>query len=71
MGDGLVNGQLWIYSYVPVADMSKINPFYLELTTGFQENVYIKKNKLIIPYGSQGLFDEYAYFDGRFHQGTN
>ncbi|MET3697129.1 hypothetical protein SAMN05877753_1058 [Bacillus oleivorans] len=67
IGDGLVNGQMWIFKYHEIT-RNDVTPYELLLTQSFQENVYIDENKVIIPYGSQGLFNEYTFFDGKFHE---
>ncbi|CAN7747491.1 stalk domain-containing protein [Paenibacillus sp. LjRoot56] len=65
-GDGLVTGHVWVFSYTSVSDVSKINPLKLELSEMIQQKVELDKNKLIIPYGSVGLFNEYDYTNGHF-----
>ena len=66
IGDNLVTGQVWVYSYHEVDDISKINPFYMEMTASYQSKIWIEKNKILIPYGSQGLFDEYVWYEDGF-----
>jgi hypothetical protein len=66
IGDNLVNGQVWVYSYHQVDDLSKVNPFHLEMTSYYQSKIWIEKNKIMIPYGSQGLFDEYVWYEDSF-----
>ena len=68
IGDNLSYGQVWIYSYHEVDDILKINPFHLELTKSFQDQIRINKNKIQIPYGSQGLFEEYVWVEDGFYQ---
>jgi len=65
-GDGIVLGHVWVFSYTSVSDVTKINPFKLELSELTQEKVSLEKNKMVIPYGGQGLFTEYDYTNGHF-----
>ncbi|MFC5449073.1 stalk domain-containing protein [Paenibacillus aestuarii] len=66
VGDQLINGHVWVFSYTSVSDTSKINPMKLELSEPIQEKVELDKNKVVIPYGSQGLFTEFDYTNGHF-----
>jgi hypothetical protein len=70
IGNGF-EGHFWIYSYTEVADASKFNPFTLELTRYFQSKVRIQDNEVIIPIGSQGLFDAFYWFQNSFFQKAN
>jgi len=59
--DGLIEGGVWVFSYTEVANKAKVNPFRQEMFEMTQGQVQIQGNKIDIPYGSQGLFDEYLY----------
>jgi len=66
IGDNLTTGQVWVYSYHKVDDILKINPFHMEMTGLFQDKIWIDKDKIMLPYGSQGLFDEYVWHEDGF-----
>lgn len=69
IGDNLITGQVWVYSYHNVDDILKINPFHMEMTGLYQDKIWIDKDKIILPYGSQGLFEEYVWHeDGFLHR---
>lgn len=65
-GDKLTNLNIWVFSYTHVDNIKKINPFRQELATSGQSIVYLDKNEILLPYGSQGLFDSYKYVDKNF-----
>ena len=68
IGDSLTIGQVWVYSYHKVDDILKTNPFHMEMTGSFQDKIWIDEDKIMIPYGSQGLFEEYVWHgDGFLH----
>ncbi|MBC6972775.1 hypothetical protein H9I32_10345 [Bacillus sp. Xin] len=66
IGDNLTDGQIWVYSYHPVDDILKINPFHLEMTDYYQRKIIINKDTISLPYGSQGLFNEYVWHKNSF-----
>jgi hypothetical protein len=68
IGDGLVEGELWIFKYNHNLVDSDTNPYQLLLTETFQEKVLIDDNKLMIPIGSQGYVDMYTFIDGEFKE---
>jgi len=68
IGDGLIHGEVFVYSYHKVDDIKKIYPFHLELKEYFQEKVLIENNKILLPYGSQGLFEEFTWYEDGFMQ---
>lgn len=70
-GDGLINLNVWVFSYTHVENVKKINPFRMELATYGQSNIYLDKNEIIFPYGSQGLYDSYKYVDKEFLKPIN
>lgn len=59
--DEIVDGHVWIFSYTEVANKKKVNPFRQEFTEYTQGEVVIDGSHIYIPYGSQGLFEEYLY----------
>jgi hypothetical protein len=67
-GDGLVESYAWVFSYNKVDDPSQLNPFVQKLKVTGQTRILVEKNKLLVPYGSQGLFEEYAYVDKQFYK---
>ena len=68
IGDGLFRGQVWVYSYHKVDDIHKIYPLHLELKEYFQNKVWIEDNKFLLPYGSQGLFEKFTWYEDGFMQ---
>lgn len=66
IGDNLIEGQFWIFSYQSVDDFRYYNPLKLELTGYYQEKIYIDGKKVIIPIGSQGQSDEYVWTNNGF-----
>lgn len=40
----------------------------MELTSVYQEKIWVENEKLMIPYGSQSLFDEYIWYNDGFLQ---
>lgn len=59
--DELVEGGVWVFSYTEVANKAKVNPFHQEMFEHTQGEVFIEGNKIMIPYGGQGLYEEYLY----------
>lgn len=61
VGDGFSSLETLIYKFVP--DSSDL--FELHGRIGGQQKMYIdiKKGNIVAPYGSQGLYDEYIYWD--------
>ncbi|BBI34022.1 hypothetical protein [Cohnella abietis] len=67
-GDGLIDMNLWVFSFTHVDNFKKINPIRQELATSAQSYVVIDNSEIFIPYGSQGLFDSFKYVDQEFMQ---
>ncbi|MCC0566764.1 hypothetical protein [Brevibacillus borstelensis] len=67
-GDGLLESYAWVFSYNKGADPNKINPFVQDLKVTGQTRILVEQNKLLIPFGSQGLYEEYAYVDKQFYK---
>ncbi|BBI33462.1 protein kinase family protein [Cohnella abietis] len=59
--DGIIKGGVWVFSYTKIRNKEKVNPFRQELFEQTQGKVSIVNNKITIPYGSQGLYNEYLY----------
>lgn len=57
---------VWVFAYNFIALENGESPLDLIFYTTGQGEVHIEDDKLILPYGSQGLFDEYRYIEGAF-----
>jgi hypothetical protein len=69
VGDGLVNLNVNIFKFIaPINQLNASKEENWKLIGNFQgqEQIIIENNKISVPYGSQGLFDEYIYSNGKF-----
>jgi Effector-associated domain 11 len=70
-GDHLIDLHINIFKYhAPQSAAAIERPQNYELVARLQgqENSVLEGNKIILPFGSQGLFEEYAWVDGKFVQ---
>lgn len=70
-GNQLFDATIWVFSFHKVDNYQKINPMVVELLTDGQQYIAIEGNKMIVPFGSQGLFNSYYYFNQMFMQTVN
>lgn len=57
----------WVFSYTPVGDFTKVNPFHLEASSFMQSRIWLDKNKLLVPIGGNYNIDsELAWTDHSF-----
>jgi hypothetical protein len=61
-------GYTLIFSVVEIGATNKINPFVIEIKHDFQQHLIMNDNELRIPYGSQGAYDSYFWFEDNFYQ---
>lgn len=59
---------VWVFGYNFVALENGTAPLELLLNVEGQADIYVNSNSITLPYGSQGLFDEYIYDNGAFTQ---
>lgn len=59
---------VWVFGYNFVASENGESPLDLMLSAEGQSDLNISNNKIILPFGSQGLFEEYEYSKGAFHK---
>ncbi|MNP51768.1 hypothetical protein D3C76_1461150 [compost metagenome] len=64
--DGLLETYIWVYSYNYTFSEQGTSPLELIWYSEGQSDVVLEGDKIILPYGSQGLFDEYAYSNNTF-----
>ncbi|MCT1398102.1 hypothetical protein M4D81_03690 [Paenibacillus sp. p3-SID867] len=57
---------VWVFGYNFVALEYGTSPLELLMNAEGQSDIYISNNKITLPYGSQGLFEEYTYTNGIF-----
>lgn len=57
---------VWVFGYNFVALENDMTPLDLLLHAEGQSDINIIDNKITLPYGSQGLFEEYIYSNGAF-----
>lgn len=63
-----IGGVCSVFSYTDVSNKTKVNPLNQELCVEAQRMIAVDGNKLIVPIGSQGLFNLYKYDEGIFYQ---
>ncbi len=69
VGDGLVNLNVNVFKFIaPLNQLNASKEENWKLIGNFQgqEQIIIENKKISVPYGSQGLFDEYIYSNGKF-----
>jgi len=66
VSDGLVETYFWIFSYDFIALEYGDNPLMPIFYGEGQSDLIIEDNTLTVPYGSQGLFEEYIYSNSEF-----
>lgn len=67
ISDNASIGRYWVFSYIPVADIRKINPFHLELAGYMQDKIWIEENKLLVTIGGSNRIEgQYEWFNGKF-----
>jgi hypothetical protein len=69
VGDGLVNLNVNVFKFIaPKNQLNASKEENWKLIGDFQgqEQIIIENKKISVPYGSQGLFDEYIYSNGKF-----
>lgn len=64
--DGLLETYVWVYSYNYIFSEQGTSPLELIWYSEGQSDVVLEGDKIILPYGSQGLFDEYVYSNNTF-----
>lgn len=57
---------VWVFGYNFVALENGTSPLELLLNVEGQSDVILEGNKILLPFGSQGLFDEYVYNNNAF-----
>ncbi|MGZ9585869.1 hypothetical protein [Paenibacillus marinisediminis] len=57
---------VWVFGYNFVALENGTSPLELLMSAEGQSDIQISNNKITLPYGSQGLFEEYTYSNGTF-----
>lgn len=71
IGDGFSQGKFWVFGYSSVENVSATNPMNLLLAAYFQSSINLEDNVLMVPIGSQGLFEEYLYQNNKFYFSNN
>ncbi|MGN7414601.1 hypothetical protein [Paenibacillus sp. SAF-068] len=64
--DRLLETYVWVYSYNYIFSETDTSPLELVWYGEGQSDVVLKGNTISLPYGSQGLFDEYIFSTGTF-----
>lgn len=67
IGDGLVDLAVMVFSYHP-ADSLRTQSWTLDGSFYGQEHVFVEQDRLIMPIGSQGLYEQYNWANGRFNK---
>ncbi|MGG3740543.1 hypothetical protein [Paenibacillus chibensis] len=57
---------VWVFGYNFVALENGTSPLELLMNAEGQSDINLSNNKITLPYGSQGLFDEFTYNNGAF-----
>ena len=71
IGDGYSQGKFWVFGYSSVSNVEETSPMKLLLTAYFQSSINLEENVIMVPIGSQGLFEEYIYDDNKFYSSNN
>ncbi|MEH7126580.1 DUF4359 domain-containing protein, partial [Bacillus sp. JJ1773] len=71
IGDGFPHGKFWVFGYSSVKNVDEINPMRLLLTEYFQSKLILSDNVIMVPIGSQGLFEEYIFTNNKFYFSNN
>lgn len=66
VSNGLLETYIWVYSYNYTFSEQGTSPLELIWYSEAQSDVVLEGDKIILPYGSQGLFDEYVYSNNTF-----
>lgn len=64
--DGLFETYVWVYSYNYTFSEQDTSPLEPVWYGEGQSDVVLEGNTITLPYGSQGLFDEYVFSNGTF-----
>lgn len=64
--DKLLETYVWVYSYNYVFSEQDTSPLEPVWYGAGQSDVVLEGNKILLPFGSQGLFDEYVFNNGSF-----
>ncbi|MDH6429053.1 MULTISPECIES: hypothetical protein [unclassified Paenibacillus] len=64
--DNLLETYVWVFSYNFVFTESETAPLDLIWFSEAQSDVVLNNDRILLPFGSQGLFDEYVYSDNAF-----
>ena len=64
--DGLLETYVWVFAYNFVFTENDSSPLDLIWFGEGQSDVILEGNKILLPFGSQGLFDEYVYSNNTF-----
>jgi hypothetical protein len=59
---------IWVFSYNFVASENGTTPLELIWSEVGQSDLSLEGNKITLPFGSQGLFNEYVYSNGTFQK---
>ncbi|MUT64926.1 hypothetical protein [Paenibacillus sp. NEAU-GSW1] len=64
--DGMLETYTWVFSYNYVFTEIEASPLDLIWYGEGQSDLILEDNKILMPFGSQGLFDEYVYSNNSF-----
>ncbi len=64
--DEMLETYVWVYEYNFLYAEDRSNPFNLIWSGEGQSNVFIQDDSILLPFGSQGLFEEYMYKNSDF-----
>lgn len=64
--DGLLETYIWVFSYNYVFSEQGTSPLELIWYGEGQTDVVLEGDKILLPFGSQGLFEEYIFNNGTF-----
>lgn len=64
--DGLLETYIWVYSYNYIFSEQDTSPLEQIWYGEGQSDVVLEKDKILLPFGSQGLFDEYVFRNNTF-----
>lgn len=59
--DGMLESYVWVYNYNYTFSEYDVSPLELVWYGEGQSDVWLEGDRIILPYGSQGLYEEYVY----------
>ncbi|QDH21998.1 hypothetical protein [Saccharibacillus brassicae] len=66
--DGMLESYVWVYNYNYTFSEYDVSPLELVWYGEGQSDVQLEGDRIVLPYGSQGLYEEYVYKNEKFIQ---